>query len=69
MFFILPQANQLHRGVLLPYQHTIEKNLKFRPIIQLTDPPQFNKLHTTPYQIKYDRLYDKSFKNEKQITT
>jgi len=51
--------------ILSIYNSFLEKELGFRPKVILLNQDKFLKTHPAKYQLKYDRLFDRRFNNEK----
>ena len=47
------------------YSDVLCKNLGHHPKVVLQDLQRFSRVHFTQYQIRYDRLYDRTFNNAK----
>lgn len=47
------------------YLNVLEKHLGYRPKVILEGLDSFQKYHSAVYQIKYDRLYNRRFNNDK----
>lgn len=51
--------------VLDIFLDTLETHLRNRPSVQIIDTPRFEKVHPIIHQIRYDRLYNRQFNNDK----
>lgn len=47
------------------YLDVLELHLGYRPKVALQDLKSFSRVHSSQYQIRYDRLYDRVFDNRK----
>lgn len=54
--------------VLTIYLEVLEKHLGYKPKVLLCDLESFVKTHPRKYQIKYDRLFNRQFKNNRIAT-
>lgn len=53
------------QDILDLYINTIEQVLSTKVKVKLVDLEQFHQIKNSPYQIKYDRMYDRCFNNAK----
>jgi nucleoside-diphosphate-sugar epimerase len=64
--FHLTSNQSLHwREILKIYLDVLEKHLGYRPKVVLENLDNFLSYHPATYQIKYDRLFNRKFDNEK----
>lgn len=64
-FHITLNSSITWEQVLSIYLDVIQKCLGFKPKVLLNDLDKFLLIHPTKYQVNYDRLYNRSFNNDK----
>ncbi|MCP1382035.1 NAD-dependent epimerase/dehydratase family protein [Runella salmonicolor] len=65
VFHITSSQDIRWSDVLGIYLNVLENNLGFRPKVLLNELGEFKKIHSSNYQIIYDRLYNRQFNNTK----
>lgn len=64
-FHITSQQSLLWSEILNIYLKVLEKHLGYRPKVLLENLNNFHNYHPATYQIKYDRLFNRKFDNDK----
>lgn len=64
-YHITSSKSQLWSEILNIYLDVLENHLGYRPKVVLENLRDFQSYHPATYQIKYDRLFNRKFNNEK----